>query len=93
MTVATRDERSRHQIPSVLVALGADGTIYVGSPDNNLYTVNPDGAKVEILTGGAGVHRARDQRAWHWGDSIRKERCGLGNAIRYCVEAILNAAI
>ena len=24
-------------------ALGADGTIYVGSPDGNVYAINPDG--------------------------------------------------
>ena len=26
-------------------AIGSDGTIYVGSSDNNLYAINPDGSK------------------------------------------------
>ena len=26
-------------------AIGSDGTIYVGSYDNNLYAINPDGSK------------------------------------------------
>ena len=26
-------------------AIGSDGTIYVGSEDNNLYAMNPDGSK------------------------------------------------
>ncbi len=26
-------------------AIGADGTIYIGSNDHNLYAVNPDGTK------------------------------------------------
>jgi outer membrane protein assembly factor BamB len=26
-------------------AIGADGTVYVGSADNNLYVVNPDGSQ------------------------------------------------
>ena len=35
-------------------AIGADGTIYVGSGDDNLYAFNPDGSlKWQYLTGGA----------------------------------------
>ena len=26
-------------------AIGSDGTIYIGSNDNNLYAINPDGSK------------------------------------------------
>ena len=34
-------------------AIGANGTIYVGSDDNNVYAINPDGSKKwEFLTGG-----------------------------------------
>jgi len=35
-------------------AIGKDGTIYVGSLDNSLYAINPDGTKKwEFLTGGS----------------------------------------
>jgi outer membrane protein assembly factor BamB len=34
-------------------AIGTDGTIYVGSNDNNLYAINPDGTyKWHFTTGG-----------------------------------------
>ena len=37
-------------------AIGADGTIYVGSADDNLYALNPDGSqKWAFATGGAVV--------------------------------------
>ena len=35
-------------------AVGADGTIYVGSSDDNLYAVNPDGTqKWKFTTAGS----------------------------------------
>ena len=37
-------------------AIGADGTIYVGSADNNLYAVNPDGSQKWSFTTGSAVH-------------------------------------
>jgi len=34
-------------------AVGADGTVYVGSDDSNLYAINPDGSeKWRVTTGG-----------------------------------------
>jgi outer membrane protein assembly factor BamB len=36
--------------------IGPDGTIYVGSDDDNLYAVNPDGSQKRTLTTGDYVH-------------------------------------
>ncbi|MDB4808091.1 PQQ-binding-like beta-propeller repeat protein [Verrucomicrobia bacterium] len=36
-------------------AIGSDGTIYVGSEDNNLYAINPDGSKKWNFKTGGGV--------------------------------------
>jgi len=36
-------------------ALGADGTVYVGSLDNKLYAVNPDGTQRWAFTAGGGI--------------------------------------
>jgi large repetitive protein len=36
-------------------ALGADGTIYVGSIDHKLYAINPDGSEKWSFTAGAAV--------------------------------------
>jgi outer membrane protein assembly factor BamB len=36
-------------------AIGADGTIYVGSIDTNLYAINPNGTKKWVYTTGGSV--------------------------------------
>ena len=36
-------------------AIGSDGTIYVGSYDNKLYALNPDGTTQRVWTTGAPV--------------------------------------
>ena len=37
-------------------AIESDGTIYVGSQDNNLYAINPDGSQKWAFKTGNGVH-------------------------------------
>ena len=37
-------------------AIGSDGTIYVGSSDNNLYAINPDGSKKWAFKTGGDVY-------------------------------------
>ena len=37
-------------------SIGSDGTIYVGSLDNSLYAINPDGSQKWAFNTGGGVH-------------------------------------
>ena len=53
---------SRHSSP----ALGADGTIYVGSADDNLYALTPNGSlKWKYATGGRDLILSGDRGGWH----------------------------
>ncbi len=47
-------------------AIGADGTLYVGSGDGNLYAINPDGTQEWAFPAGViGGFLASHWRGWH----------------------------
>ena len=55
---STRMARNSGHFPPEMIysspALGADGTIYVGSEDDNLYAINPDGTQQWAFATGQG---------------------------------------
>lgn len=56
--MADGDKKWEYSIPSSILsspAIGADGTIYLGSADSNLYAMNPDGTKKWTFSAGSQV--------------------------------------